>query len=419
MTSSQQGQVSCPSCSHRQVFTQWSSLNATTDPHLKTELLNSALTTLHCPHCGARTAVEYDLLYHDMQRKLAVWLKYPDSQGHCRVDERAAIAFSELADGYTTRRVSNLPELLEKIRIFDDGLDDCLVELAKVLISIRENMSLPSTFSYAGTGRPLFGRRFLRFTEEVAEGVLERRYPSRETLKVAHDLSARFCTPLRPTDRFEHVDQAFVMRALAAEGLVEEVTAPPEHTDRASSPQQRASESASSDLERHASSLGVQILLISAHEVSVLERLWKRQLGAPQRTRLFAEYVAYLVTVADRLAYGKFGDPRRTEFMAVAIDRIRADFAKSRSIGETSIDGGQFCDQLITERLQQYAPERDMGSHIFAAARIVAKCAGSALHVSPSRSLVEETARSMSVATTTALSSSPPFVTLVKDNKRS
>lgn len=73
--------IECPRCRRSQEVSIWASVNVTTDPDLKREVLDGTIARFRCQTCRHSTKIEYDLLYHDMTKRLAVWLKYPDERG--------------------------------------------------------------------------------------------------------------------------------------------------------------------------------------------------------------------------------------------------------------------------------------------------------------------------------------------------
>jgi len=130
MSRTEETTVTCRACGHEQNFTTWSSINVTLDPDLKQKLLDRSLTASRCEQCGETTNAKYSLLYHDMRAKLMIWL-VPDDQ---KAGELPPLAASMAVDGLMLRRVDSLNGLIEKVRIADDGLDDRLVEVFKLIL---------------------------------------------------------------------------------------------------------------------------------------------------------------------------------------------------------------------------------------------------------------------------------------------
>jgi hypothetical protein len=105
--------IACPKCKKPQEITVWSSINVTTDQNLKRDVLNGSIRYFQCQSCGHSITVESDLLYHDMGRRLAVWLKYPDDEGVFGVDPQAEAIADVFGEDYTRRVVPSYEELLE------------------------------------------------------------------------------------------------------------------------------------------------------------------------------------------------------------------------------------------------------------------------------------------------------------------
>src|SRR6266496_2023303 len=136
MSLSRQETIHCSACGAEQAFTLWGSINVTVDPKLKQRLLNGDLSTFRCARCGREEHVVYDFLYHDMEKSLAIWLKEKDDSE----SELAKKSFSDATGIKTCRTVRTVHELYDKIRIFDDGLDDFEIELFKFTLCVRKGI---------------------------------------------------------------------------------------------------------------------------------------------------------------------------------------------------------------------------------------------------------------------------------------
>lgn len=131
--------VKCSKCGHEDGFVIWQSLNATLNPEAKADMMESCLFEHKCPKCGHVDSYTYDLLYHDMESMLMIQL--------CESEECVAdyiAMFDDLSkktddlikmdDDYTLRLVNSRNNLREKVYIFDQGLDDRIIELMKLFI---------------------------------------------------------------------------------------------------------------------------------------------------------------------------------------------------------------------------------------------------------------------------------------------
>lgn len=119
----------CARCGERNDVETFTAVNASSSPELKAALLDGSLFVWECPHCGTHNLLRSPLLYHDPAQNLMVWLTYGDRA----LEEKAAATIGTLdgMDGYVLRFVDDAGSLIEKVKIFDAGLDDMAVELCK------------------------------------------------------------------------------------------------------------------------------------------------------------------------------------------------------------------------------------------------------------------------------------------------
>jgi hypothetical protein len=213
----------CPECDCSTEFTCYSSVNATHDPALKEALLRGELTRFTCPGCGHPTNVSFDLLYHDMRGKRFIWLKYPDEGVPPAVDPRTEPMF-ELAEGYTFRLVTSLNELLEKIRLFDDGYDDVAMEVLKLLASVSEQIDLAHPLLYDHTERSLFGKKSLVLVELLDEDARTHSYPLNPNYTNAEEFARRLQPRIeRSSDRWLQLSRSDLLEHMQAAGWMRRV----------------------------------------------------------------------------------------------------------------------------------------------------------------------------------------------------
>lgn len=136
MTRFSEDNLACPGCGHEQPFTHYDSVNVSLDSELKEKLLSGELTTFRCSKCGTSAEVVAPMLYHDMNQQLMIWLLPGDDP--VPEDPLQSGPMSVFTDSLTRRRVRTFNGLAEKIRLFDDGLDDKVIELSKLLICLQE-----------------------------------------------------------------------------------------------------------------------------------------------------------------------------------------------------------------------------------------------------------------------------------------
>lgn len=134
MTKFSTRELVCPECNSEQEFTIYDSVNVTLDPNAKEKLINGELNIFSCDTCGYKVEIVYPMLYHDMDGKLMIWLDPEDRLDPDKLGEKQPHFGTFLDESYHYRIVSTRNEMMEKILIFDNELDDLPLELLKYYI---------------------------------------------------------------------------------------------------------------------------------------------------------------------------------------------------------------------------------------------------------------------------------------------
>lgn len=126
--------VTCPNCGTDNKTVIWQCLNADLEPEAKQELLNGNFFRVTCKKCGKTHMLNYPLLYHDMTHSAFVY--YANSENSLNnvfksIKETSALDIEQL-DSYKTRIVTSQHVLREKAIIFDNDLDDRVIEVIKL-----------------------------------------------------------------------------------------------------------------------------------------------------------------------------------------------------------------------------------------------------------------------------------------------
>lgn len=124
----------CSCCGAKHSADVPQSVNAATAPELKERVRSGELFTWNCPHCGAANLLKVPFLYHDPQERLMIVLT------------DAPVNAEGLPEGYAGRLVRSVGELIEKVKIFDAGLDDVVVELCKFVTCREIGKEVPMKF---------------------------------------------------------------------------------------------------------------------------------------------------------------------------------------------------------------------------------------------------------------------------------
>lgn len=132
--------IKCPSCGQLQEVTVWDSITVKDSEDLKKDLLSGNVNIFRCSSCSHMGLIPTPMLYHDEEKKLLISF-YPCSDDNLKdrlfnsVCEHSKSS-GELKeyDEYNLRFVCEYNSLLEKILIFDSGLNDKAIEIIKLLI---------------------------------------------------------------------------------------------------------------------------------------------------------------------------------------------------------------------------------------------------------------------------------------------
>lgn len=134
MSMQHQEEITCPACQKAGNFTVWDSVDIAENPEMKDSIASLEAFHYHCPHCGTTVNIDYGFLYHDADRRFMVFYG-PTENDEQRADrdmtENHQVFVKMSANHYVFRLVRTKEDLLEKITIFEAGLDDRLMELTK------------------------------------------------------------------------------------------------------------------------------------------------------------------------------------------------------------------------------------------------------------------------------------------------
>lgn len=209
--------VTCPHCRETTDTSIWSSINTMLDPEMKAAVRDRSAFLFTCPHCGTKTYLNYGFLYHQMEDKIMI--HYADSDEDAekidailtgKDDPKGMMAYFR-KDNYLIRVVRSQNELLDKLAIFDAGLDDRIVEIFKLYVlaklqedPAREHSSIKLLF-FANDGK-----YFIQvLTDGKTDGVYEMPGDLYEELK---DDYAPHLNDMRHDDF--HIDRSWAMEAL-------------------------------------------------------------------------------------------------------------------------------------------------------------------------------------------------------------
>ena len=134
--------VRCSACSQTFDAEVYTSINTADDPDLKDRVLDGSLFVRSCPHCGSPRLISSPVLYHDPSELLMIWL----TDGAQERTAREIFISTPGLENYTGRLVDSVGDLIEKVKIFDAGLDDAAMEICKYVTRQELGKQLPLKF---------------------------------------------------------------------------------------------------------------------------------------------------------------------------------------------------------------------------------------------------------------------------------
>lgn len=144
--------LSCPKCGKMHTLPKYTLINVTEKPEYKEMLLKNQLFLFGCEECGLKAPLTYDCIYLDRKKKLVIAMSLEEPKEWKELVE-------ELAGqtGYQKRIVDNINDMKEKILIFDNLLDDRIVEMSKVMLlkqlenEMKDDVLQNVLFDYSGS----------------------------------------------------------------------------------------------------------------------------------------------------------------------------------------------------------------------------------------------------------------------------
>lgn len=187
-------------------------VNVTADPQLKEKVLRREVNSVRCPHCLEDTLAS-GFRYHDRPQRFMIWLR-PDGgrDGGEDVTERKVRLNLEEMD---LRIVHDYDSLIEKVRIFDNKLDDCLVEFLK--LALWSSITGKSVNRFTGNRIRLIGLSWplLRFEARIDSRRRMITCPYDEYLRHGADVAA--AKGLIRTGEWVVVDRDFILENVGTE----------------------------------------------------------------------------------------------------------------------------------------------------------------------------------------------------------
>jgi len=179
MSKKKQEEVICPRCGARNNIVIWESINTRLDPEAKELLFSGFLNKANCIKCGLELEINSTLIYHNEISKL--FILYEPLTKKLDIKTRLVELSNEWSEvyknipfdtGYCYRYATTKEKLLEEITIFDDGLNDIVVEIIKCGLKIDN----PNSEIYYARNEDPIGNDTLSFFYKYGDGFIPKSY---------------------------------------------------------------------------------------------------------------------------------------------------------------------------------------------------------------------------------------------------
>jgi len=142
--------LDCVTCCTPFAVSLGRSLNVERAPHARVAALAGRLHHFDCPRCGAGVRVEATFGYMDVPRRhwlavhppgdLDAWpsLETVSHTAFWEISDKSPMLWNFQAMAMTVRCVFGLEGLREKLQIWDNGLDDAILEVWKLELAARD-----------------------------------------------------------------------------------------------------------------------------------------------------------------------------------------------------------------------------------------------------------------------------------------
>lgn len=129
--------IKCESCGHKIMVNINEVVDVSDMPQFKQKILDGRFFLVKCSECGAETLVEYPFIYVDPDKKLNIYMTPEDEDEVLKELNSLELPEDAVDKEAVFRLVENSGELIEKIMINNNGRDDRIIELYKVVLAER------------------------------------------------------------------------------------------------------------------------------------------------------------------------------------------------------------------------------------------------------------------------------------------
>ena len=146
MTSIFISSLNCSSCGEANSFERYDRIDVSKTPQCRAALIDWELFKYTCNHCGHQVIIDYPTFYADEENKVIIQYLLSNCSDLASVKSIKELAATLDITTYKYRVVTNLEDFVEKVQIFNEGMDDKAIEFMKYIK--RPNEEEDIMFSY-------------------------------------------------------------------------------------------------------------------------------------------------------------------------------------------------------------------------------------------------------------------------------
>ena len=189
--------ITCPTCGNKQKIIMWSVVDSDVNTRMHQKVLNGTFFEFKCKCCGKISTITYNTLYEDNTNHTMIYYTQTMigvAEANQVISERRRIVNDR--DDYNIRIVTSPNALREKVRIFDQGFDDRIIEVMKALILeelgnkkaaghveeilcwVRMDGNFDISVLSEHPGSMMVKRDFYDYVEKKVKRLLDKQYPN-------------------------------------------------------------------------------------------------------------------------------------------------------------------------------------------------------------------------------------------------
>ena len=162
--------ITCPQCHGTFTFTTYPAIDTKDDGMWAEKVRTGEAFLGKCPHCGWETHYDYSFLYKEREKNFLMYYAANEEDyksGYAMMTGHDSMVDWEKISSWTRRVVTSREDVLEKLMILDDGLDDRIIEILKALAFVSLHQHKPElSVDTVLFDRGSDGNHYFRFSEK-------------------------------------------------------------------------------------------------------------------------------------------------------------------------------------------------------------------------------------------------------------